>query len=339
MEFKVSGFLSMFAEGADRLAVFLVVMLLSSLVYASGPGVGSANFLKIPIGARETSLGGAFTAVADNADAVYYNPAGLTLLKKPEVSFTYNKYIEGMTQQWLAAAYPWKSGTLGFGVNYLSVSAFDAYDNDDNPIGSVSAYDMAAYLSWGGRLPLSYKFIRSVSYGVSAKYISEKLDTEKGAGYGFDLGFLVTSAVPNLRFGFGVENAVSTKIKFIEEGAKPASKFKTGVVYETRSSVAQIAARLMLDYVIEDGGSKYVAAGTEVLLHDTFALRLGSSSFGDISNGLSFGLGYDMSRYTGRSITVDYSFGSTYSFGDIHKLSVTYKFEPPVPKPPTLDFY
>lgn len=309
-------------------SAFLAVMLLSSLVYAAGPGTGSADFLKIPVGARETSLGGAFTAVADNANAVYYNPAGLSLLEKPEVSFTYNKYIEGVSQQWLAAAYPYKSGAFGLGINYLSVSAFDAYDNADQPIGSVSAYDMAVYLSWGGRRPLDYKFLRSVSYGASAKYISEKLDTEKGAGYGLDLGFLATSAVENLRFGFSIENAVSTKIKFIEEGAKPPLKFKAGAMYKIRSSVAQIAARFSLDYVYWNDRPGYIAAGMEYLFYDAFAVRMGYSSFGDISDGLNFGLGFDLSRHIGRSISVDYSFGATYAFGDIHKLGVTYKFGP-----------
>jgi HEAT repeat protein len=53
---------------------------------------------------------------------------------------------------------------------------------------------------------------------------------------------------------------------------------------------------------------------------------MGYSAFGDISNGLSFGLGCVLSKYTGRNISVDYSFSPTYSFGDVHKLSVTYKF-------------
>jgi len=317
-------------------------LLILSPVYAYSPGVGSANFLKIPVGARESALGGAFTAVADNANAVYYNPAGLSLLKKPEVSFTYNEYFEGVSQQWLAAAYPYKSGAFGLGVNYLSVSAFDAYDNDDKPTGSVSAYDMAIYLSWGGRLPLDYKVFRSVSYGASVKYISGKLDTEKGAGYGLDLGFLATSAVENLGFGFNVENAVSAKIKFIEEGARPPLRFKTGAVYKTSSSVAQIAARLTLDYVFENDRPGYMAAGMESLFHDAFAVRMGYSAFGNISNGMNFGLGFDLSKYTGRNISVDYSYGATNAFGDIHKLSVTYKFGPRRPAPaarPALNSY
>ncbi|MCX5784352.1 MAG: PorV/PorQ family protein [Elusimicrobia bacterium] len=307
---------------------FLAVTLLSSSIYASGPGTGSADFLKIPVGARETSLGGAFTAVADNANAVYYNPAGLSLLQNPEISFTNNKYLEGLSQQWLAAAYPYKSGAFGLGVNYLSVPAFGAYDNLNNPAGSVSAYDAAAYLSWGGRLPVDYKFIRSVSYGASLKYISEKLDTEHASGYGLDLGLLAATSVKNLRFGFGVDNLVSSKIKFIDEGAGLPLKFKAGVSYRLAPDSPVAAILFSADYNFPKDGAGYVAAGIEGLLYRAFAVRLGYSSFGDISNGLNFGLGFDLSRYTGRSISVDYSFAAASVFGDIQKLGITCKFRP-----------
>jgi hypothetical protein len=304
-------------------------VLIFSPVHASGPGSGAANFLKIPVGAMETSLGGAFTAVADNANAVYYNPAGLGFLQNPGITFSQNNFIEGMSQQWLAAAYPYKSGAFGLGVNYLSVSAFDAYDNNDIPTGSVSAYDMAVYLSWGGRLPLDNDILRAVSYGASAKYISGKLDAESGTGYGLDLGLMAATAVKHLRFGINIENAASTRIIFIETGVRPPLTYKSGVMYELRTSAIS-AARFTLDYVFLAGRPGYIAAGMEHSLYDIFAVRIGQSSLGDISNGLTLGLGFDLSKYIGKNISVDYSYGATYAFGDIHKLGVTYKFGRPV---------
>jgi len=300
-------------------------LLVFSLARASGPGTGSANFLKIPVGAKETSLGGAVTSVADSANAVYYNPAGLSLLKYPEITFAHNKFVEGVSQQWLAAAYPRKSGVLGFGLNYLSVPAFPSYDNDDNRTGSVSAYNLAAYLSWGSNRTLNYKFFRSVSYGAGIKYISEKLASENGSGFGLDLGILAATAVENLRFGLSVENAISTKISFIGEGARPPFKLKTGVTYKIQSSNGP-SLQLLLDYVFWGDRPGYIAAGIESLVLNGFAVRMGYSGFGDISNGLNFGLGFILSKYTGRSVCIDYSYGTTRDFGDIYKLSVSYKF-------------
>jgi hypothetical protein len=306
-----------------------LVVLIFNTVHASGPGTGAANFLKIPVGAMETSLGGAFTAVADNANAVYYNPAGLGFLQNSEISFSQNNFIEGMSQQWLAAAYPYKSGAFGFGVNYLSVSAFDAYDNNDTPTGSVSAYDMAVYLSWGGRLPLDNNILRTVSYGAGAKYISGKLDTDSGTGYGLDLGLIAATAIKHLRFGVNIANAASTRIKFIKTGGKLPLTCKGGAMYELRTSAIS-AARFTLDYIFLSDRIGYIAVGMEHSLYDIFAVRIGNSSYSDISNGLNLGLGFNLSKYVGRNISVDYSYGATYAFGDIHKLGVTYKFGSPV---------
>ena len=43
-------------------------------------------------GARAVGMGGAFIAVADDATAASWNPAGLTQLKKPEISFAYSYF-------------------------------------------------------------------------------------------------------------------------------------------------------------------------------------------------------------------------------------------------------
>ncbi len=270
-------------------------------------------------------MGGAFTAVANSADAVYYNPAGLYLMQSPEVSFSQNRFVEGVSQQWLAGAYPYKSGMAGLGVNYLSVAAFDAYDDADNRTGSVSADNLAVYFSWAAALPLEYKNFKAVSYGATLKLITESLDTERGSGYGLDLGLLADTPVENLRAGLTIQNAVSSKITFIEKGARPPLTFKTGVTYAFRSAVGPVV-RGSLDYVAWTDRRGYLAAGLESVFDEVFSVRAGYSSFADISNGLNFGLGILLSKYIGRNITLDYSFSPTYSFGDVHKVSVTYKF-------------
>jgi len=309
---------------------FLILGLFAQApAFASGPGTTAASFLKIPVGARETALGGALTAAADNSGAVYYNPAGLGLLARPEFSFSYNKYVEGVSQQWLAAAYPYGPGAFGFGLNYLNAGSFDSYDNSNNRTGSVSAYDLAAYLSYGGRIEPGYAAVRSILYGASVKYISEKLDTEKAAGYGLDLGFIVIPRVKNLKFGLGFDNPASSRIKFIDEGAKLPFKVKTGIAYAVAPDSPVSSVLFLFDLIFPGDGARYAALGIENLLYRTFSLRAGYSSFGDLSNGMNFGLGVNLAAYTGADLGIDYSFGSSYDFGNIQKLGITYKFGNP----------
>jgi hypothetical protein len=45
----------------------------------------AGEFLKVPVGARAVGMGGAFTAVADDATAIWWNPAGMVYLPYHEV--------------------------------------------------------------------------------------------------------------------------------------------------------------------------------------------------------------------------------------------------------------
>ena len=54
-------------------------------------GISTAQFLKIGVGARASALGDAFVAIANDASALYWNPAGLVQFKNDEIIFSHNK--------------------------------------------------------------------------------------------------------------------------------------------------------------------------------------------------------------------------------------------------------
>src|SRR5687767_5725272 len=65
----------------------LGILFFSSCVFAFGndnAGTSGAAFLKIAPGARPVGMGEAFTGVADDIHSVYFNPAGLAMIHKPE---------------------------------------------------------------------------------------------------------------------------------------------------------------------------------------------------------------------------------------------------------------
>lgn len=302
--------------------LFLLCFAAQAPAFASGPGTTAANFLKIPVGARETSLGGAFTAVADNANAVFYNPAGLGQLEVPELSYAYNNYLSGVSQQWLAAAYPAARGTFGAALNYLSVAPFSSYDSSNNRTGSVSAYDLALFFGYGGRLETSSALVPSLRYGAALKYISEALDARSASGYGLDAGLLLLTRVKGLRLGLGLENLLSSRLDFIGSGAKPPLKLKAGASYLFDPA----DALLSLDLNSPEDGPGYLSAGIEKTLYGPLALRAGYSSFGDVSNGAAFGLGYALPARGGREMRLDYSYASSFDLGSIHKFALSCRF-------------
>jgi long-subunit fatty acid transport protein len=68
----------------------------SSWALVQGPETSVFNFRFNNPGARSNAMGGAFIGLADDATAAFTNPAGLTILTKPEISAEY-KYTEATT--------------------------------------------------------------------------------------------------------------------------------------------------------------------------------------------------------------------------------------------------
>ena len=97
---------------------FFFILGVSSAVQA---GNTTAAFLKIGVGARPIGMGNAFTAVADDINSLAWNPAGLSLLSRRELGVMHSELFADTRYDFLGYAHPMKTGTLGLGINYLSL--------------------------------------------------------------------------------------------------------------------------------------------------------------------------------------------------------------------------
>src|SRR5262245_29646059 len=101
------------------------------LVMAAGPalggseerkGTGGALELRIPVGPRGTALGGAVTSDASGTEAIYWNPAGLATLERPEVMFTHTNFFAEQDVNYAAVGFTAGGlGVLGLNVKALSI--------------------------------------------------------------------------------------------------------------------------------------------------------------------------------------------------------------------------
>jgi long-subunit fatty acid transport protein len=98
-------------------------LVLASMIFIHAHAHAHASFQDVGAGARAPGMADVFVGVADNADAVYYNPAGLTQLRAHEVSMQYGQLLRGADDgtsfgtSYLAGAYRLgngKKGTLGW---------------------------------------------------------------------------------------------------------------------------------------------------------------------------------------------------------------------------------
>src|SRR5471032_349554 len=108
---------------ARRLLIGMTLLSTPTLVFAFGQdqvGTSGAAFLKIGPGARPVGMGEAFTGVADDIHAIYWNPAGLGTLKHAEITGMHMQYFQSIQYEFAAFAYPTADrGTWGFAVTNL----------------------------------------------------------------------------------------------------------------------------------------------------------------------------------------------------------------------------
>lgn len=178
----------------------------------AGEGTTGAAFLKIAPGARAAGLGEAYTAAVDEASAVVWNPAGLALITKPEMSATRTQWLQEGEHNFLAAATPGTGGVWGVGVVTLSLPHIpERLTDTEDADGEFEARDAAYTLSYGRKLGAT------LAWGVSAHYIQQTLGGVSAAAPALSLGTLWRPGGKTWTFGAAVRNA-GGEITFDQEG-------------------------------------------------------------------------------------------------------------------------
>ena len=183
-----------------RALLLLTALLLAGPASAgsSAAGTSGAQFLKLGAGARAGAMADAFTAIADDAFAAYYNPAGLARLQRAQFGGAHSALFQGVSYQSLSFVVPFGRGegrerietdsnkhALGLSIYYLGVGDIERRSGDSTlPVGTFNSADSAYALSY------AYAPNDRLSLGVTGKLISQSVDTYRGNAMAADLGVL-----------------------------------------------------------------------------------------------------------------------------------------------------
>ena len=90
-------------------------------------GISTAQFLKIGVGSRSTAMGESFVAIANDASALYWNPAGLVQFDQDQVMFSHNQWVVDIYHDFFGAVYHLDAQN-SFGVSFISLSTKDTLE-------------------------------------------------------------------------------------------------------------------------------------------------------------------------------------------------------------------
>ena len=192
----------------------------------SGPGSTGAVELKIPVGPRAIAMGQAFVAVADDANAVYWNPAGLNQLGGGNITVQYDKFIETVEYGWGAVGFRMSNNfSMGLGVKILTTGNENIVDASGNQTGGTFG-ESYMDIDLAGAYKLSYYF----DIGLTLKYISKSIAGTSASTFAGDLGLMYHTPIPHLTAGFNIQN-VGMGLKFAQVSDPLPFNVKVGVAY------------------------------------------------------------------------------------------------------------
>ncbi len=287
-----------------------------SLVSANAfaTGTSAAQFLKMGAGARAQAMGEAFSAVADDVTAGYWNPAGLAQLGTPEIAAMQNTHFVDTQYQYLAGALPSGKNAFGLSLYRLDHGSIDGYDKQDQKTGSFNAGSTA------GSFSIARTINDDLRIGASAKYVSETIDTEKATAFALDIGGLMRWN--GFNFSAVIQN-IGPAMRMVKDSSPLPLTMRAG------ASTRWLQEKLLVAVEVSKPNDANVSlhAGAEYKVTSLLAVRGGysvtpgqSADLGGLT-GLNAGLGMQLKRFN-----LDYSIAPFGDLGLSHKFSLGYKF-------------
>ena len=332
------------------LSLFLICIIYSGQVYSQTyAGSSAGQFLKIEVGAKSVGMGGAYVAVADDASAIYWNPAGISKLKNNSVVFSHTYWFAETNHNYAGLVLK-ISDEQAIALSYTSLTMPDMEVTNEFYQDGTGEYFSATDLALG--ISYSLNITSEFSMGFTGKYVSQNIWHMNASAFALDVGLLYQSPIEGLTLGMAITN-VGSQIKYEGEdnfiyysfdpnlngnSDKIYSEikmdswdlpllFKVGLAYQLIESEMN-SFLISCDAVHPNDYSEYVNIGFEYGFKEVFFLRGGYKTLfkRDSEEGLAGGVGviYYITDFI--PMRVDYSYSAFGILNDIHRFSVEIGF-------------
>lgn len=306
--------------------IITIFMIGSAVAGSDNSRVGTRafNFLKIEVAARPAAMGGAFTGLADDESALYYNPAGAATLEGKHFIFGYHNNVFDMQSGFVGYIHPLGlDKKLSVYFDYLNYGDFIRTDASGNENGTFSGSDLLFGVGY------AMKFNDDLQVGGTMKLIYEKIDVYAAHGFAVDLGIRKSFNYNRGSVGLMIQNLGVQLSNFAPDSEKDPLplRFRAGGAVLPRGLPVKLAG----DIVFPADNDIYVALGLEVVETKPLFIRLGWSSFG--SNYKTGSSGDDISGFTAgfgvnyNNLQLSYAVTPKAELGTSHRITLTGGFD------------
>lgn len=313
-------------------------------------GTTAADFLQIGVGPRALAIGGAFVAAADDATALYWNPAGLSHVQGGEVVATHSEWLADVNFDYLGVALRAGGfGTVGVSVTMLSVPEMmvRTEDRQDGTGETFGATDLAVGLSAGRAITDRF------SVGLTAKFIQQRIWHSTATGFAVDLGtqfrtdFFGGLTIGAALYNFGTDMRMGGRDlrTFVDPDPRQLGNndripvnyeldawslplnFQIGVrMHPIDSRLHRLA--ISVDALHPSSNYESVNVGFEYGFQQRLFLRGGYQSLflEDVEGGLSAGIGARAPMFYGGDVRIDYAYRDAGRLDGVHVVGLSVTF-------------
>ncbi|OGR84088.1 MAG: hypothetical protein A2901_00050 [Elusimicrobia bacterium RIFCSPLOWO2_01_FULL_54_10] len=306
----------------NKIRIVLAAALLAPGTALAG---SSASFLRLGTDAKALGMGSAYTAVAQDSNALYWNPAGMARLRKADLSATYAALYSDLKYNTLSFARPTRMGSFGVSAFHLDAGEQEGRTESRARSSDFSVSDLAVTLGYARRAA------GALNLGISAKWIESRIADESARSFAFDAGAQTIVPGTQVQAGFAVLN-LGPKMKFLEESETLPLTLSGGVAYgglkflllsaDVRQDVYN--SRTLFSMGAEFSPLSWVSLRAGFLSHGVSAFhasnKFETGKFSGLS-GLGLGLGMKLGR--GR---VDYSINPAGELGSAQRITLSLTF-------------
>lgn len=269
-----------------RITLWLMVLFLFSgsgqLAWGQAKvGTAGVQFLEVGVSARAVAMGDAFIGVADDATALYYNPAGLTQLVGRQAALSYIALPADIQYSFAGVVLPLQrfGGMIGF-AGY-GLDAGDIPETDyGHPTGTTRTFGV-----FNGAFGATYarSLTDHFSVGFTVKFITEGYQEERSLGWGADVGTIYDTGFRNFKIAMVISNfGPDLKLSSNEfpEGKSLRRPYPLPINFKFGAAITAIESGKNRVVVAAEGShpsdnvEKY-QAGVEYNLNDLLMLRGG----------------------------------------------------------------
>lgn len=188
-------------------------------------GTTGSDFLTMDIGARGIAMGGAFSALTNDSNSLYWNPAGLSKIPRLSASFMYNRHVQDIFTQSANAAWRVRDmGVIAGGWRYRDIGPIDYTGVSGQSLGTFRPRDYVVEAGWGQAIYDLSDSELDVHMGVAARWVHSQIidDADSFAGdIGIQSRYYTGSRAVDLSF---VAQNMGVGSKF--EGRRDAMPFR-----------------------------------------------------------------------------------------------------------------